>query len=115
MAPSEAIGPVRAMPFEDITIGVYDVDTWRAENKIPRSSALFHVMEEFESQIQHARTVSIKKGGLPKAKALLIVSYLQPHLKGVTLRITWEDAAGNPLSSELLVPVHENGYPEGGE
>jgi len=115
LAPSEQIGVVRAMPFEEIAIGVYDVDTWRQENKVPRSSALYHVMEEYEALIKHARTVSVKKGGLPKAQALLIVSYLQPHLKGVTLRIIWQDASGNPLTTELLVPVHENGYPEGGE
>jgi hypothetical protein len=72
-------------------------------------------MEEFEQMVKHARTVTVKQGGLPKADATVIISYLQPHLKGVTLRITWQGASGEELSSEVLVPVHEHGYPEGGE
>ncbi len=115
MAPSEEVGPVRATPFADLIPGEYNVDTWRSDGKIPRSSELYVVMEQFEALVKHARTVSVKKGGLPKAQATLTVSYIQPHLKAVTLHIAWQDASGNDQSSDVLVPVHENGYPTGGE
>jgi hypothetical protein len=74
-------------------------------------------MDEFQRLVDHARTVDPKKGGLPNAKATLVISQLQPHLRGVTLRITWDDVKkpGNILSNELLVPIHEFGYPNGGE
>jgi quinol-cytochrome oxidoreductase complex cytochrome b subunit len=116
LAPSEAVGLVRAIPFQDLTVGAYDADgDWRTQ--VPRSSALYHVMEEFQRLVDHAKTISPTKGGLPNAKATLVISQLQPHLRGVTLRITWDDAKkpGNTLSNELLVPVHEFGYPNGGE
>ena len=115
LAPPEQVGPIRAATFEDLIIGEYNVDTWREAGNIPRSSDLYLLMEEYEALVKHARSVTIKLGGLPKAEATLVVSYLQPHLKGVTLRISWQGASGEELSSEVLVPVHEHGYPEGGE
>jgi hypothetical protein len=118
LAPNEQVGPVRAIKFEDLdsSLGSYDVDgDWRAT--IPRSSGLYQVMTQYQEMIDHARKVDPKNGGLPNAKATLIISQLQPHLVGVTLRITWDDVKkpGNTLSNELLVPVHQYGYPEGGE
>jgi ubiquinol-cytochrome c reductase cytochrome b subunit len=119
MAPTEQIGLVRAIPFKDLdsALGSYDVDgDWRAS--IPRSSGLYPVMEKYQEMVDHARKLSVDKGGLPNAKATLVISQLQPHLDGVTLRITWDNVkkpGSDPLSSELLVPVHEFGYPEGGE
>jgi hypothetical protein len=119
MAPSEQVGLVRAIKYEDLAAAYgesYDVDgDWRST--VPRTSGLWLVLEEFEKQIDHAREVSFEQGGLPNAKATLTVSQLQPHLAGVTLRITWDNTLrpDQPLTSELLVPVHEFGYPEGGE
>ena len=64
----------------------------------------------------HAREESPDFGGLPNAEAILHVEQLQPDLVGVTLRITWDDPdnPGEQITNEVLVPIHRDGYPEGG-
>lgn len=114
LAPAEKVGLVRAVPYDELVIGEYSVDDYR---DVPRSSGLWRVMQNYEKMIVHAREVPAEDGGLPNAEAFLIVSQLQPNLRGVTLRITWDDPnnPGERLSSELLVPVHRDAYPGGGE
>jgi quinol-cytochrome oxidoreductase complex cytochrome b subunit len=115
LAPPEQPGLVRVIPYDDLAIGSYDVDTWEESGAVPRSSKLYEVLEEYTRMVEHARDVPAEDGGLPNAKATLIISQVQSYLKGVTLRITWDNPNDpeNPLSSELYVPVHQNGYPEG--
>ncbi len=113
LAPSEKVGPVRAVPYEELILGQYSVDDY--EETVPRSSGLFRVMRHYAELIEHARATPASEGGLPNAEAFLVVSQLQPNLKGVTLRITWDDpsAPGQRLTNEQLVPVHREAYPEG--
>jgi len=118
LAPTEQVGAVRAVPFADLdgAIGTYDVDgNWRT--KIPRSSGLYEVMNQYQQMVDHAKTVDPTKGGLPNAKATIQIVQLQPHLDGVTLTITWDNVQkpGTTLSNNVLVPVHQFGYPQGGE
>src|SRR5574341_1968383 len=116
LAPPEQPGPVRLIPYDELILGAYEVDgDWR--EVVPRSTALWKLMEEYEELVHHARVVPLNRGGLPNAEAALIITQLQANLKGVTLRITWDDPQ-NPdqrLSNELLVPVHKAAYPGGGE
>ena len=109
---------MRAVKFSDLdgSLGSYDVDgDWAT--KIPRSSGLYAIMTQYKQMVDHARTVDPSKGGLPNAKATLDITQLQPHLDGVTLTITWDNVAkpGTTLSNNVFVPVHEFGYPQGGE
>lgn len=116
LAPAEKVGLVRAVPYEELVLGDYSVDgDWRRQ--IPRSSELWQVMRRYEREVEHARQVSPELGGLPGAEAFLVITQMQPDLKAVTLRITWDDPnnPGERLSSEQLVPVHRDSYPGGGE
>jgi len=115
LAPTEKVGLVRAVPYDDLVINAYSIEDYRTT--VPRSSGLWPVMRRYEQLIEHARTVPAEQGGLPNAEAFLVVEQLQANLKGVTLRITWDDPAhpGQRLSNELLVPVHADAYSGGGE
>jgi quinol-cytochrome oxidoreductase complex cytochrome b subunit len=115
LAPTEKVGLVRAVPYDDLAIGAYSVEDYRSV--VPRSSGLWPVMRRYEQLVEHARRVPAERGGLPNAEAFLVIEQLQADLKGVTLRITWDDPAhpGERLSTELLVPVHADAYPGGGE
>jgi quinol-cytochrome oxidoreductase complex cytochrome b subunit len=112
LAPTEKVGMVRTIPYEELEamIGTaLSVDDY--ESITPRSSRLWDVMREYERLVEHAREVPADEGGLPNAEAFLVITQLQPDLAGVTLRLTWDDAAGERLTNELLVPVHRDAYP----
>ncbi len=115
LAPPEQVGLVRAVPYEELLIGSYSVDDY--QTTVPRSSGLYRVMREYARLVNEARNTPASEGGLPNAEAFLVVEQLQPDLKGVFLRITWDDPnnPGQRLSNELLVPVHADAYPGGGE
>lgn len=115
LAPAEQVGLVRAVPYDELLIGSYSVDDYQVT--VPRSSGLYRVMREYARLVEKARNTPASEGGLPNAEAFLVVEQLQPDLKGVFLRITWDDPnnPGQRLSNELLVPVHADAYPGGGE
>jgi hypothetical protein len=104
---------IHRVPYDELILGAYSVDDW--EGAVPRSSGLWRVMRRYELLIDEAREVPAAEGGLPNAEAFLVVDQLQANVRGVTLRITWDDTE-NPaerLSAELLVPIHEDAYPHG--
>jgi ubiquinol-cytochrome c reductase cytochrome b subunit len=116
LAPSEKVGLVRAVPYEELQAMVgtpLSVDDY--EEQLPRSSGLWHVMREYQQLVDEAREIPAEEGGLPNAEALLVVSQLQPELVGVTLRLTWDDPLnpGERLTNEQLVPVHSGSYQPG--
>ncbi len=118
LAPTEKVGLVRAVPYEELEalVGVaVSVDDY--QSVVPRSTRLWRVMREYKRLVDHARAVPAAQGGLPNAEAFLVINQLQPDLVGVTLRITWDDVnrPGERLANELLVPVHRDSYRGGGE
>ena len=115
LAPTEKVGLVRAIPYDQLILGEYNVDDYQSQ--VPRSTQLFRVMREYAHLVEEARAMPVSRGGLPNAEAFLVISQLQPNLKGVTLRITWDDPnnPGQRLTNEVLVPVHRDAYPQGGE
>jgi len=113
IAPSEREGMIQRVPYDELILGAYNVDDW--EESLPRSSGLWAVMRRYERLIDEARETPSSKGGLPNAEAFLVIDQLQANVKGVTFRITWDNPE-NPserLSTELLVPIHEDAYPHG--
>jgi ubiquinol-cytochrome c reductase cytochrome b subunit len=113
IAPAEREGMIHRVPYDELIVGAYSVDDW--EESLPRSSGLWGVMRRYERLIDEARETPASAGGLPNAEAFLVVEQLQANLKGVTFRITWDNPE-NPaerLSTELLVPIHEDAYPHG--
>jgi len=137
LAPTEQIGKVRRVPYEDLQSGVYCIDTASCNdlNKgkdcaaanntcgkvydqvLSRSSELYTVMTEYKHMVEDARRTPTDRGGLQNAKAYLTVTQLQANLKGVTLRIVWDNPndPAKPLSNEQLVPVDKHGYRPGEE
>jgi quinol-cytochrome oxidoreductase complex cytochrome b subunit len=117
LAPPEQPGPVRIIPYDELPIGAYEVMKQPADWKIPQSSPLFDLMKEFQSMIVHARNIDPKLGGLPNAEAFVVINEIQPHLKTVVLRITWDNPnkPGEKLSNEAYIPVHAEAYAGGGE
>lgn len=128
LAPTEKVGEIRKIPYEELQLGTYCIDEESCEGVeggivfdepveeggLPRSSELFHVMEEYKEMVEHAREVDQLEGGLPNAKATLVVSQMQANLKGVTLNLEWDSPNGGaPLENVLLVPVHRAGYASG--
>lgn len=118
MAPTEKIGLIRAVPYDELEemVGTsVTVDDF--QDTIPQGTELYDVMVEYHDMVEHARSIPFEDGGLPNAEGLMVISQLQPDLVGVTLRITWEDPAnpGQNLSNDVLVPVHRDSYPLGGE
>ncbi len=106
LAPGEKVGPLRRVPYEELEALVgtaVSVDDY--EETIPRSSRLWHVMEEYEEMVHEAR----EEGELENAEAFLVINQLQADVVGVTLRITWDGADG-PQSNELLVPIQEHAF-----
>ena len=117
LAPSEKVGLVRAVPYEELEALVGTaLTTEDFESTVPEGSELWHVMAEYRDLVDEAREVPFDQGGLPNAEANLVISQLQPDLVGVTLRLVWdnEDVPGETLTNEVLVPVHRDAYPEGG-
>jgi len=137
LAPTEKVGAVRAVPYDELVYGAFCVDDASCaafneglpcgtapdacakpyEDNVPRSSELYGVMEEYARLVDHARNTDSKRGGLPNATAYLIVRQMQSNLKAVTLRIVWDDPndSTRKLTNEQLVPVHRNAYTTGGE
>ena len=109
---------MREVGYQDLqgAIQYGEFSTENYETVLPRSNELYPVMAEFAEMIEEARHLPVERGGLPDAVGYVSVSQLQGGLMGVNLRINWNASEGSDqaFSSSLLVPVHENGYPEGG-
>ncbi len=117
MAPTEKVGLVRALPYDELeTLVGTAMTTEDYPEYVEEGSAVWRVMREYQEMVNEAREVPFDQGGLPNAEATMVISQLQPDLVGVTLRLTWDDEnnPGQRLSSDVLVPVHRNAYPGGG-
>jgi hypothetical protein len=117
MAPTEKVGLVRAIPYEELEALVGTAMTTEDyEQYVEEGSGVWRVMRKYQEMVDEARETPFDRGGLPNAEATMVISQLQPDLVGVTLRLTWDDEnnPGQRLSSDVLVPVHRNAYPGGG-
>jgi len=112
LAPTEKPGLVRVIPYEEleaaISYGTINADAFR--EIVPRGTELYHVMEVFARELEHARQVPPEKGGLPGVEGFFTVEQVQPDLVAVNLVISWDDGKGGRQSNEQFVPVHREAY-----
>ncbi|GAB4568888.1 MAG: hypothetical protein Kow0077_00470 [Anaerolineae bacterium] len=135
LAPMEGIGPVRAIPFDELVPGSYHTDAmddpaaaasltaqYEAEGRdlsmftivpVPEDAPdLLAVMEEFQHELETLGH------DLPNAFGMLYVQDWQDDLKRVEIYIEWDtpqvDAEGEILrdaAGNILVQTDENGVP----
>jgi ubiquinol-cytochrome c reductase cytochrome b subunit len=100
LAPEEGVGPLRAVPYEELEPGVYEVGVTDA-TELPRDLGL--VFLEFEERVLEAE----EAGGLPNAEALMVIEDWQSDLKKVTPRIIWTDPeSGEQKTYEKHIFLH---------
>jgi hypothetical protein len=100
LAPEEGIGPLRAVPHDQLVVGVYLVNETDAGSLPP---ALAEVFSEFERQVNEAAAQAV----LPEAEAKMIVEDWQADLKRVTLRIVWTDPEnGQRKTEDRIIHLH---------
>jgi quinol-cytochrome oxidoreductase complex cytochrome b subunit len=102
LAPEEGIGPLRAIPFDQLQTGVYEVGDEVPRDLCPNLDfgcpALTGVFREFSERVTYAATTEDLENyqRLPNADAVMVIEDWQDGLKKVTLRISWDD----PVSGE---------------
>jgi quinol-cytochrome oxidoreductase complex cytochrome b subunit len=102
LIPQEGVGPVRAIPYEQLMIGSYDLASVNLDALSDEAPQLASVLEEFE------RHVEAEQDDLPGANGVMVIEQWQENLKKVTLRITW---AGMPQAFEKSTYIHvESNY-----
>jgi ubiquinol-cytochrome c reductase cytochrome b subunit len=84
LAPEEGVGPLRAIPFDQLEPGVYEAGK-TDPTTLPRELGLVFV--EFERRVSDAE----KSGKLPNAQGVIVIEDWQADLKKVTPRIIWTD------------------------
>jgi hypothetical protein len=100
LAPEEGEGPLRAVPHDQLAVGVYVVNETDAGTLPP---ALADVFVEFEKQVNEAQA----QDKFSEAGALMIVEEWQADLKRVTLRILWTDPQSEePKTYEQAIHLH---------
>ena len=97
LVPEEGIGPLRAIPFDQLQTGVYEVGSEVPKDICPNLDygcpQLTAVFKDFSDRINESATnedlPDYKR--LPNAQAVLVIEDWQENLKKVTLRISWND------------------------
>ncbi len=113
LAPEEGTGPLRAIPYEQLQTGVYEVNITSTDNMCPDLDfgcpELEAVFEEYTMRVNEAD----EEGKLPDAQGVLLIEDWQVDLKKVTPRIVWSDPdTGETKSYESHIFLHRN---RGGE
>ena len=99
LAPEEGVGALRAVPFEQLQSGVYEVVV---SGEVPRDLCpdidygcpeLTDVFEKYTERVTHAATATGLQNfeRLPNAEAVMLIEDWQTDLKKVTMRILWDD------------------------
>jgi hypothetical protein len=100
LAPQEGIGMLREVPFDQLEVGVLDIHGSDATILPPK-------LEEVFSRFKALVLAAERNGELPGASGVLLIEDWQADLKRVTLRIGWENRAGEGRTSfERMVHLH---------
>jgi ubiquinol-cytochrome c reductase cytochrome b subunit len=102
LAPEEGIGPLRAIPYDELVPGTYIVGEVDPET-LPLHLA--EVFLEYSDRILENEAA----GTLPNSEGLMIIEEWQTDLKKVTLRILWDDVeTGQRQSYEHVYFLHRD-------
>lgn len=109
LAPEEGLGPLRAIPFDQLQAGVYEVNVTEPKNLCPNLDFGCPELEEVFREYTRRVNEAIEAGALPNAQAVLVIEDWQHNLKKVTPRILWTDAeSGQQQVYERHIYLHEN-------
>ena len=109
LAPEEGTGPLRAIPYDQLQQGVYEVNVTEANNLCPGLDfgcpELEAVFAEYGERVNEA----MEDGRLPDAQAVLLIEEWQAGLKKITPRIVWSDPdTGETKTYERHIFLHQN-------
>jgi ubiquinol-cytochrome c reductase cytochrome b subunit len=109
LAPEEGTGPLRAIPFEQLQPGIYEVNVTPATNMCPEIDfgcpALEAVFADYTRRVNQA----MEEGKMVNARAVMVIEEWQPNLKRVTPRLFWNDPeSGDEKSYEHSIYLHQN-------
>ena len=109
LAPEEGTGPLRAIPYDQLQQGVYEVNVTEANNLCPDLDfgcpELEAVFAEYGERVNEA----MEDGRLPDAQAVLLIEEWQAGLKKITPRIVWSDPdTGETKTYERHIFLHQN-------
>lgn len=109
LAPEEGLGELRAIPYDQLQSGIYEVNVTDPEEMCSEMlwgcPALQAVFEEYSERINQAA----EEGKLPEVQALLIIEDWQANLKKVTPRILWTDPeSGTRKTYERHIFLHKD-------
>jgi ubiquinol-cytochrome c reductase cytochrome b subunit len=109
LAPEEGVGPLRAIPFEQLQPGVYEANVTPTANLCPEIDfgcpALESVFREYTDRINEAT----EEGKMLETSAVLIIEDWQQDLKKVTAQIEWIDPlSGDPKDYERHIFLHRD-------
>lgn len=100
LAPEEGVGPLREIPFDELTPGAYQVGEVNPSDLPPHFGRVFAA---YSQRVQEAS----RRGDLPSAQAFLIIENWQTNLRKVTLRILWQED-GVEKSQEHIYYLHRD-------
>ncbi len=113
LVPEEGVGPLRAVPFEQLSAGIYEVGESVPRDLCPTLDfgcpELTAVFREYSDRVNFAATRADLKPfeRLPDAQAVLLIEDWQTDLKKITLRINWSDVEdGSGKSYEKHIFLH---------
>jgi ubiquinol-cytochrome c reductase cytochrome b subunit len=119
MAPEEGLGPLRAVPFDQLVPGTYQVaeeapkELCPGLNRGPDVAAgcpdLTQVFSEYTALVNRAAqdTTLPKFERLPNAQAVMVIEDWQKDLRKITMRIIWDDVdTGKEKTYDKSVYLH---------
>lgn len=102
LAPEEGLGPLRAIPFDELVPGVYEVGKTNPKDLPEHLGAVF---AEYAKRIEEAEAA----GKLPEVQAVLVIEDWQADLRKVTPRIVWTDQeSGERKTYEMNIFLHRD-------
>lgn len=107
LAPEEGLGELRAIPFDQLQPGVYEVNQTPTEDLCPELDfgcpELETVFAEYSERVNQAA----EKGVLPDFEAVIVIEDWQADLRKVTPRIVWTDSeSGDRKTYERHIFLH---------
>jgi ubiquinol-cytochrome c reductase cytochrome b subunit len=102
LAPQEGEGPLRAIPFDQLQAGVYQVNVNKPADMCPNLDYGCPQLESVFNDYTNRINAAAKQGSLPDVNAVMIIEDWQQGLKKITLRINWK-VSGQDKSYEVHV------------
>ena len=109
LAPEEGEGLLRAIPFDQLQTGVYEVNKTPAENMCPNLDFGCPELEKVFAEFSQRVTEAGDSGALPNFQAVITIEDWQKDLKKVTPRIVWTDPKdGSTKTYERHIFLHRD-------